>query len=402
MNRIFKLQNAIQPYAWGSHTAIAELLGHPVPSENPEAELWMGAHPKAPSTLWYQGRHQSLDTLIDEDPEGFLGGEVIGRFGPTLPFLLKVLAVERPLSIQAHPSAEKAKAGFDAENAEGIPLSAANRNYRDDRHKPECLCALTPFEALCGFRPVRTALDLFDAVWPDGRRSDLDLIKNGDPNDPLRRFFVKLMQMDNEKCKSLVDETTANARELVDQDPAYEWIATLNRAYPGDIGVLSPVLLNYVCLQPGQALFLPAGRLHAYLNGVAIEVMANSDNVLRGGLTPKHVDVPQLLQILDFKPYELQVLEPEAISEQELFYPSEADEFKLSVLQPQTTQPFTCGPRQASPAILLCVDGKAQIEWEGSTKTLDIQKGDSVLVPADVSKYTIYGEATLYRAGVNI
>ncbi|MDA8140823.1 MAG: mannose-6-phosphate isomerase, class I [Desulfobacteraceae bacterium] len=401
MTRLFKLRNTIQPYPWGSRTAIADLLGKPSPSGHPEAELWMGAHPKASSQVWFQGRWQSLHDLIRKDPLPLVGQTVLDLCGPQLPFLFKVLAVEQPLSIQAHPSKELAIEGFARENTEGIALSAPHRNYRDDQHKPECVCAITPFQALCGFRKPQDIFGLLGPVWPADQRGDLDGLKNSSGNGALRSFFVNLMTLEKNRRVDLVQEVVAASKAIVKKHIVYRWIVTLNDAFPEDVGVLSPALLHLIELQPGQALFLPAGRPHAYLQGVAIELMANSDNVLRGGLTSKHIDTAELLRVLDFSPSPLQVLEPQAAGALELIYTSQADEFQLSVLNPQIDHIFDSGRRPLTPEVLLCIEGQVNFQWEGNAKGLEVHKGESVFVPAEVNRYAIHGQATLYRAGVN-
>jgi mannose-6-phosphate isomerase len=401
MNRLLKMQNAVLPYAWGSRSAIAELLGQPVPSDHPQAELWMGAHPKAPSKVWYQGRWQGLAELVRQDPLPLLGEAVIDRFGPRLPFLFKVLAVDQPLSIQAHPDKRMAEQGFARENARGIPLSAPHRNYRDDQHKPECVCALTPFWALCGFRAPGEIRVLFDPLWPPEFREEWDAVGVFLERRDIRPLFEYLMTMAPQKRQALIARMIPAAQEMAGGQAAYNWMARLNDAYPGDVGVISPILLNLVRLQPGQALFLPSGCLHAYLSGMAIELMANSDNVLRGGLTPKHVDVEALLSVLDFQCGPLSVVEARPINAQEKLYPSEADEFELSVLDIPPNRPYDSGARTAAPEILLCIHGTAAFDWPDAGKGMQLNKGGSVLVPAAVAGYTIEGPARLYKAAVN-
>ncbi len=401
MSRIFKLQNTIQPYAWGSHVDIAQLLGHSTPSDQPQAELWMGAHPKAPSKVWFQGRWQSLDELINEDPVPYLGQKTVDRFGPQLPFLFKVLAVDQPLSLQAHPSKEMAQIGFSRENEEGIPLSAPHRNYKDNQHKPECVCALTPFHALCGFREAGVIRQLVEPIWPPDRLNEIENLRSDSSDDDIRLFFVHLMTMEKEQRIPLISHVAGMSQSLAEQNPAYDWIVRLNETYPEDIGVFAPVVLNLIELQPGQALFLPAGRMHAYLKGLAVEVMANSDNVLRGGLTPKHVDVKELLKVLEFKSHPVKILEPVPAGNIELVYPSSADEFELSVLNVKSGIPHKTGPRSDSAEVHLCIKGEANFQWSGSSKGLQIHKGESVLVQAEVEHYEIYGEAHLYKVEVN-
>jgi len=401
MKRLLKLQNAIQPYAWGSHTAIGELMGHAVPTDNPEAELWMGAHPKAPSKVWYQGRWQGLDELIREDPAPLIGQAAVDRFGPQLPYLFKVLAVDQPLSIQAHPSKAMAEKGFARENEAGIALSAPHRNYRDDQHKPECVCALTIFHALCGFRSPQEMYALLSPLWPADR---LDIIKDleEDYDDgAIRPFFTRMMSLDRHAREALVAHIVSALPNVDKPHPAHAWVRRLNDAYPGDVGVLSPMMLNLIDLQPGQALYLPAGQLHAYLNGVAIELMANSDNVLRGGLTPKHVDVEELLRVLTFSAVSPKLLEPAGDDAQARVYPSQAEEFELSVLNVAPSAPVVFAQRPPIPEIWLCVEGRIDFKWPQSDRGLQIARGESVFVPAQVDRYEMHGAATLYKAGIN-
>ncbi|KJS30404.1 MAG: hypothetical protein VR64_17120 [Desulfatitalea sp. BRH_c12] len=399
MNRIFKLKNTIQPYAWGSRTAIAELLGHPTPSDHPQAELWMGAHSKAPSKVWCQDRWQNLDLMIDQNPKAALGEEGVVRFGPHLPFLFKILAVEQPLSIQAHPSKALAREGFAREDAQGISLSAAHRNYKDDQHKPEMVCALTSFFALCGFRSAQQIAELITPVWPARYRESLSSLKSSKNEAAIREFFVYLMRLDKKRSSELLSDIASAAERLRDQHTVYDWIVRLKRYYPDDIGILSPILLHLIALKPGQALFLPAGRLHAYLKGAAIEIMANSDNVLRGGLTPKHVDVDELLRAVDFASHAPTVLTPHPLGCEHI-YPDVADEFRLSALHVRSTQGFRDRNGRKGPEILLCMEGTAQCLWPGSSKGLAIRKGESVFIPAAVHNYELIGEARFYKAGV--
>ena len=401
MTRPLKMKNAIQPYAWGSMTAIAELLGQPSPSNQPEAELWMGAHPKAPSQVWYQGRWQSLHEMIRQEPLSFLGETAIRHFGPQLPFLLKVLAVEQPLSIQAHPDKAMAQKGFARENDQGISLRAPQRNYRDDQHKPECVCALTPFTALCGFRAAEEIYGLLNAIWPVQRRHELDLLSGGEEDEALKSFFNHVMRLPKESRKELIDHLVEATMHAEQSESAHDWMVRLNNTYPGDIGVLSPCILHLVTLDPGQALFLPSGKLHAYLHGVAIEVMANSDNVLRGGLTPKHVDIDELLNVLTFDAPALEILEPASICPASRRYPSQADEFELEAISTEVSAGYDSGERLNSPEILLCIDGEAEIAWGDGGSNMALTKGESIIVPADADRYTLDGRAEMYKAGIN-
>lgn len=396
MNRICVLENPIQAYAWGSETAIPELLGKK-PSGVPQAELWMGAHPKSPSTVIDDGRRTLLPDLIDRYPNEILGENVAQRFGGRLPYLFKVLAAARPLSVQAHPTRDQAKAGFARENRLGIALGAPERNYRDDNHKPECICALRPMWALNGFRMVPDIQSLLAQVCPEGLGTALESLRRSPNSDGLRRFFQTLMTLEEEKKSRIIRESVSRAAGLVSTAACFEWIINLHQAYPSDIGMLSPALLNLVCLKPGEAMFLQAGELHAYLDGVGIELMANSDNVLRGGLTPKHVDVPELLSVLTFEERTLDILSPRKVGPCEGRYDSGADEFVLSVIT-VTRGKDHAGSDKRSVEILLCTQGRASIS--DGNRSVDMPTGTAMLVPAASGSYSISGEATIYKATV--
>jgi len=396
--QIYRLENVIQPYAWGSRTAIAELTGQPVPSEQPQAELWMGTHPKGPSTVVYHGERLPLQRLIQQNPIEILGESIAAKFDGALPYLFKVLAAAQPLSIQAHPSQSQALEGFERENRRGIPLDAPHRNYRDGNHKPEIICALTPFWGLNGFRVPEETHRLMTPVCPEILDNALQGVpKPGKPG--LRDLFQTMMNLSGDQKASACGEIIEKSARLKDSSPVYEWILKLAGAYPGDIGILSPALLNLVCLEPSQAMYLPAGQLHAYLDGVGIELMANSDNVLRGGLTPKHVDVDELMRVVRFTPTPVDIVEANPLRSGEAIYPCPAEEFALGRIQATLGQPYVSS-RERSVEVLLCTSGEGTICCEGSTDELSVAKGDSLLVPANLSGYILRGEATLYKASV--
>jgi mannose-6-phosphate isomerase len=395
------LKNTIQEYTWGSYTAIPGLLGYPSPAGVPQAELWMGAHPKAPSMAMCDGKQQSLLELVDKYPKVILGEKVADKFQNRLPYLFKVLAAAKPLSIQAHPSLEQAKEGFERENRLGIPFDGFNRNYKDDNHKPECICALSSFWALNGFRKVSVMISLLERVCPSGLRKALGLLRDNPDTSGLKHFFHALMTMDRESQKQVVKDAVKNALPINEEDRAYQWMIDLNQEYPMDIGVFSPIILNLICLEPGQAMFLHAGTLHAYLEGVGIELMANSDNVLRGGLTPKFVDIKELLNVLNFEEGDIDILHAEKINPCEHRYQSLAEEFALSVITVKTgTDDYIFDKRSVE--ILLCTDGDAAVADLVENKSVDIKKGMSILIPAVVEKYRIKGNAVFYKASVPI
>jgi mannose-6-phosphate isomerase len=395
------LKNTIQEYAWGSYTAIPELLGNDSPANTPQAELWMGAHPKAPSMVKCNGKWRSLSDLIDKDPQNILGEKVAEKFNNRLPYLFKVLAAVKPLSIQAHPSLAQAKEGFERENRLEIPFDAFSRNYKDDNHKPECICALSAFWALNGFRKISAMISLLERICPPGLNKELDLLRQRPDSDGLKYFFQTLMSLDRRSQKQVVDDAVKNAQPVKEENRAYQWMIDLYKEYPADIGVFSPIILNLVCLDPGQAMFLPAGELHAYLDGVGIELMANSDNVLRGGLTPKHVDVKELLNVLNFEEREISILNKEKISPCEHRYESHAEEFVLSVITVKTdTGYYSHGERCVE--IFLCIDGDAVVSGLAGSDSVAVSKGMSILIPAVVEKYSIKGNAVFYKAAVPI
>ena len=398
MKVISLLKNPIQEYAWGSLTAIPALLGRE-PSDKPQAELWMGAHPKAPSQIQINGIRVSLLEFIEKNPDDILGPAAAKRFNNKLPYLFKVLAAAKPLSIQAHPSKEQAVEGFERENGLQIPLNAPHRNYRDDNHKPELICALTPFWALNGFRKTSEIHSLLKKICPNGLEEALNILAGRPNSSGLRCFFEHLMKMKTDRKKRAIGEALVNAKDFAGTDPVSEWIIKLHNEYAEDMGIFAPAFLNLICLEPGQAMFLPAGQLHAYLDGVGIELMANSDNVLRGGLTPKHVDVTELLKVLLFEETILNILIPEKASGCEGIYITRTEEFVLSVIIVKNDRVYE-GRKNRSVEILLCTEGQGSVSDPGSGETLDITKGTSLIVPAAVEQYTIGGALTLYKAAV--
>lgn len=399
MATICLLKNTIQEYAWGSTKAISQLMGHQNTENRPQAELWMGAHPKAPSKAYHDGRWISLQDLINQDPENILGKKVAQKFNNRLPFLFKVLAAAKPLSIQAHPNRQQAQKGFQRENLQKVPLDAAERNYRDDNHKPECICALTRFWALSRFRKISEILtDLEHLNLNQLRHLYVEFKKLPTPQG-LQRFYSSLMSLQQDQKKRVVEETLKTVHKVAAERPEFEWMVKLADHYPDDIGVLSPVFLNLVCLEPGQAIYLDAGELHAYLEGLGIELMANSDNVLRGGLTPKHVDVPELLRVLNFQDRDITLLAPQALDAHEQVYPSPAGEFVLSVIQLRSGSVYQ-SPTRRNVEIIICTQGQLTIADYDSQAETELPQGASVFIPASVTRYSLQGEGVCYKAGV--
>ncbi|MCS5716590.1 mannose-6-phosphate isomerase, class I [Herbiconiux sp. CPCC 205763] len=411
--------NTPRDYAWGSTTAIPELLGTPETGE-PQAELWLGAHPGSPSRVLdpvLTGGAGDLAAWIAADPAAALGK------GETLPFLLKILAAAHPLSLQAHPTLERAREGYERENAAGVPLEASNRNYKDALHKPEIIVALSPtFDALCGFRPLAEVREIVDLlVMIDGSQTAPRWELYG-PMVHLLEDSLTEHETDAEVLKSVVEwllgggpevealighlvRTTEKAlhpahAHLTDPyTPSLETVVQLNEEYPGDPGIVISILLNRVRLTAGQALYLPAGNVHAYLRGVGVELMAASDNVLRGGLTPKHVDVPELLQVLDFDSLPVPFLSPTSpVPGLQLFQPDVNDFVLARIDVGDAVSSVAYPPRGA--AIAICIDGSVTLS--GGTGSITLGRGDSVFVTPQEGELTATGAGTVFLAAPGV
>ena len=382
------LHGAVRTYAWGSRTAIAEFTGRPAPTAHPEAELWLGAHPGDPAMLGDSAGRTSLLDAIAADPDGELGPAVRDRFGDALPFLVKLLAADEPLSLQAHPSARQAVEGYAHEDRIGVPVNSPERNYRDRSHKPELLVALGDFEALAGFRPAARSVELMRALGVPELEPFIALLAGQPDAAGLRALFTTWITAPQPDVDVLIGAVLEGAVFYV-RSGAREFAAEtrtvleLGERYPGDAGVLAALLLNRISLRPGEGIFLPAGNLHSYLHGMGMEVMANSDNVLRGGLTPKHVDVPELLRVLDFHPVEdMRVgTHREGI---ELFYDTPSAEFAGSVLildGEDLGHEVDAPSRHDGPQILVCTQGS--VTARAKSGEVRIERGMAAWVAAD-------------------
>jgi mannose-6-phosphate isomerase len=397
-----RLDNTIRPYAWGSPTAIPQLLGV-APTGEPQAEMWMGAHPGAPSRLDRGAGATSLADVIAADPEAELGAPAVAAFGPRLPFLLKVLAAGSPLSLQVHPDRAQAEAGFADEEARGVPADAPHRTYKDANHKPELICALTPFDGLCGFRPATRTADLLDGLDVDELKPYADVLRAKPEGDALREVLTAVLTAEPGAMAGTVAAAAAAAERLGaaggPQAATYAVYADIARHYPGDPGVIAAMLLNHVRLDPGQALYLGAGVPHAYLRGLGVEIMANSDNVLRCGLTPKHVDVPELLRIVRFESGDPGVLDAVPGPDGERHYPVPIDEFRLSRLDlDDATTPRRLP--DATAQILLCTAGQVRLRAADGGE-LTLAPGRSAWARAGES-VAATGPGTLFRATVTL
>ncbi len=386
---ISRLTPRIQAYAWGSTTAIPSLLGVE-PSGEPQAELWLGAHLAAPAVVDGDG---TLADVVAADPQRSLGPEVARAYGGRLPFLLKVLAAAEPLSLQAHPSVAQAAEGFAREEAAGVPADDPRRVYRDENHKPELICALTPFSALCGFRDPRLSAALLEGLDVPELAPVVEMLSAG--AEGLRDAVTHLL---GRADASVVAEVAAAcARPGGDARFAAERRSAVRLAehYPGDAGVVVALLLNLVELAPGEAIELPAGNLHSYLEGVGVEIMASSDNVLRGGLTPKHVDVDELLAVLDTTPMEVARLRPRLVTPGVEVWDSAAAEFRLTRLSPAGVE-LEIEPH--GPEIVLVTEGSLTVD--DNEDRIDLARGQSVFVAGSTLSYRVTGDGVAYRATV--
>lgn len=398
---MYRLACATRTYAWGSRTLLPRFVGR-APDGQPQAEMWIGAHPGDPSML-PDGR--PLDAAIAADPPAMVGPAVAERFGPRLPFLMKALTAAEPLSLQVHPTTAQARAGFGHENAAGIPIGAPHRSYQDEFHKPELVFALTRFEGMAGFRDVAKSseiLRLLDLPW----LTDVaDRLLAGEPAGALRAVVTDLLHLPAEvmtdRLRALAEaaraaedaahrrrpptsrralERTSVEREAV---RVFAQSAALAERYPSDPGVLVTLLLNHVVLRPGEAMFLDAGIIHAYTSGFGVEIMASSDNVVRAGLTPKHRDVGELLAIADFRPVPPPAIEPASEGPAASFAPPVA-EFELHVVSPPADDLPTSGPR-----VVLGLEGSTRLV--GADGETDVGRGDAVFVPHESGPVRLEG-----------
>ncbi|MDK4258274.1 mannose-6-phosphate isomerase, class I [Corynebacterium propinquum] len=369
------LRPAIRRYPWGSTTLIPELAGQPATGDH-IAELWFGAHTAGPAhVVASDDTLISLGDYIAADPHHHLGARVHQHADGRLPFMLKLLAADEPLSLQAHPTRAEAEAGFARENAAGLALDDPQRNYKDPNHKPELIVALTRFRALAGFRPIARTQELFAVLDCSELAPYVEILASASSageSEQLHALFRRWVTLADDVREGLIRSVVDVASTILADDSACESVAEwildslrtvvdLQRRYPGDIGVLSALLLHHVTLEPGQAICLKSGQLHAYLEGMGVEIMANSDNVLRGGLTEKHVDVPELLEVLDFSSVQDPIVEPYSSADGRLRYPAHSDEFVLERVELTCEQPtLRCG--HDGPAIVLVTRGAVRCE----------------------------------------
>ncbi|TXY10320.1 mannose-6-phosphate isomerase, class I [Vibrio mimicus] len=388
----FIMHNTIQPYAWGCTNSISQLFGIANPKGEPQAEVWMGAHPNGCSCVEFAGEQIKLSTLIEQEKSAFLSAQTAEQFGE-LPYLFKILAAAQALSIQVHPSKAEAEDGFARENAQGIAIHAAHRNYKDPNHKPELVYALTNYQAMNGFRPLSEIITLFSILAIDELTPLLNKLQQNQNEAGLEHFFTSLLSLTGENKTRVVDQLLSYAHAHVEQ-PLFALIEELATQYPGDIGLFAPLILHVLTLQPGEAMFLDARTPHAYLKGTALEIMANSDNVLRAGLTPKHIDVVELAKCTLFKEKPATTLLLTPIQQGEMLsFPVPVDDFKFAIFP----QPQQVNVTVSSAEILLPIDCDATLVSPCGT-TLTVHKGQSVFIPAYTPEYRLSAAGRVARA----
>lgn len=393
---IYKLKNPIKNFPWGSRTAISDYFDIDNPTSDHQAELWMGAHPLASSIISQEGSDVTLCDAIAKSP-GYWLGKHTEQYFSSLPFLMKILAAEEPLSIQVHPSKSAAELGFISENKQGIPLNAVNRNYKDANHKPELVYALTPYLAMNGFREFDQIVANFEALELPSLDKYFQPFKQDPSTSTLAAFFYALLILEGELKKQVIGELLASIQAIKKDHMAYQESLLINsfcRLYPEDIGLFGPLFMNVIELRPGEAMFLYAETPHAYIRGVAVEVMANSDNVLRAGLTPKHIDVEELVKNTRFEPVAIDALVMEPVLNNEIgskSYPIPVDDFNFDILAPRNLITF----KTSSPEILLCLSKYVTIATD--TEIVTIGKGESVILPAALGGYKVSGNGTMAR-----
>lgn len=434
---IYRLKSIVQQYAWGSAVHIPELIGQKNPDKAPFAELWMGTHPKGQGEVIipegdkeiFTGSEQNsgnipadasasecaqqairLDSLLKHNPKQWGGLDSRGSGIKDLPFLFKVLAIEKPLSIQCHPNKEQAEKGFERENKQGIPLDAFNRSYKDKNHKPEILCAVSPFTAMCGFRDLKTIDDLFmktGSHWYLMYLRPLVQDRGLPEEERCRKLVERLLSLPENKAKLTVEEICGyiEKKELMEDDPAcpFSLVMQLHREYPQDIGALAPLYLNVIHLQPGEALYQPAGELHAYIHGLGVELMANSDNVLRGGLTEKYIDTAELMEILYYKDSAKESLKaaPCEVKAGTLYsYVTPAKDFSLRRC---SSSSFSVQGRR-SIELAIVMTGEARFSYLDEEKKRSMEKvfkkGESLVIPADIKEYTCTCTGDVFFAAI--
>ena len=400
MLRPFIIEPAVKFYEWGSTEAIQKLTGRKDLKGETAAEMWMGDHHSGPNMVKDGGKLIPLHSLVEDEPEMLIGEKACRKFGKRIPFLFKVLAAAKPLSIQSHPSKKQAEEGFERENILEIPLDDFSRGYKDSNHKPEIILALTDFKMMKGFRDCQSIRNNFRNYCPETSEFLFEGIKELSESRKIKTFFNRILNGCRIDLMKTIEEALETAEKGNKGDPLVsEMIIKFAHYYPEDRGILSPLFLNCGMIKKGEAVYIPAGELHAYVEGTGMELMANSDNVFRGGLTPKHIDKEELNKILVYKAAEIRKTEKKTLKN-ETFYITESDEFLLSEIIVDNENKYV-SDEDRSIDILICYDGEAEAASSGSN-SIKVRKGECFAVPSSAGSYSITGRGTFYKATVNL
>jgi len=391
-NTMWKLANVIKDYDWGTKTALFELFNIANTNNRPQAEIWMGVHPSGISTaIDTQGRQIKLDQLIAQNPRQILGEKTNNKYH-TLPYLFKVLSAQEPLSIQVHPELSKAKKGYEKENKLGIPLDSPNRNYKDPNHKPELVYALTPYWAMNGFRPIAEIISLFTHLDIQAIKNEVNTLVNNQTDSGLKAFFASLLTLNEARKKCALLEFEAKIAPL--NHLPFDIIKEISKRFPDDIGLFSPLILNVIQLQPGEAMFLKAQTPHAYLKGTGLEIMASSDNVLRAGLTSKHIDIDELLDNTTFHSIPLEQLLTKPVKHNnKIDFPVPINDFAFEIIH--SNGPLQIEKTQSA-EIIFCIEGK--ITLSTTIDTFTIKAGESVFIAYCADSFSYNGTGIFARA----
>ena len=391
---LYRLEAPIRRYDWGSPTALPALLGADNPNREPWAEMWLGTHPAAPSQVYTPAGTVPLAELLAGADADQVGGRANARLGHELPFLLKLIAAEKPLSIQCHPDRDQARAGFRREEAAGVPRDAPERCYRDARHKPELVVALSPFAALAGFRTPPDIVAAFEDMNVDELQPEVSaLAKTGE----VSAFFSALLRIEERRSRAILDQVARGAARSASQDASL--VADLLARHPRDLGALAPLYLNFVELSAGDGLFLPPRQLHSYLRGTAVEVMASSDNVLRGGLTTKPVATAELDAVVDPAPAPPRIVRAQPTGPGVSVYPTPAEEFELARVSARGGRDCVLSGL-SSASLAICAEGQVTIRDPDGGESLSLSGGRAALIAASVPRVHIEGSGVVYAAYV--
>lgn len=408
MRKVFPIKGAVQNYAWGGKEFIPKLMGKQNVDNQPFAEIWLGAHQRGPAMLKMNGKEVSLKDFIEKNPN-VLGEKVIKQFGKTLPYLFKVLDVNKMLSIQTHPSKDAAVKGYYAEEKAGIPITAFDRNYKDDNHKPEVMVALTEFWLLHGFKSLEAIEEVLKSV-PEFKMllEYYQRILEKEVDNKLYHFYKNLMEMSQKTVDEILQPLAERlsldfvAGKIPKSSPDY-WVALAfrdNMLEGGhfDRGIFSIYIFNLVCLKRGEGIFQDAGIPHAYLEGVNMELMANSDNVFRGGLTVKHVDVKELLEHVVFEPVTPNILTGTEIERGVKVYKTSAPDFELTRILLKDFQTYNC-TEVNSPETLIVMKGEVIVQ--SGKEEFRLERGGAFFAP-NGSEYTLVSDGTseVFKAAV--